>query len=105
LERVKAIQAELAKADSQSMTTDMFIATVRKYTRFRKLTPRMLSELIERIEVHHAEKINGMHVQKIRIHYSCVGSIEIPEILPEPEVTIQTRKGVAVSYSAAQEAM
>ena len=105
LERVKAIRAELAKADSQSMTTDMFIATVRKYTRVRKLTPRMLSELIECIEVQHAEKIDGVHVQKIRIHYNCVGSIEIPEMLPEPEVLIQTRKGVTVSYSAAQEAM
>ncbi len=105
LERVKVLKAELAKADSQTMTTDMFIATVRKYTRTRKLTPRMLTELIEYIEVHHAEKIDGVHVQKIRIHYNCVGSIEIPEMLPEPEVLIQTRKGVAVSYSAAQEAM
>ena len=38
LERVKALKAELVKADSQSMTTDMFIDTVRKYTRARKLT-------------------------------------------------------------------
>lgn len=105
LERVKVLKAELAKADSQTMTSDMFIATVRKYTRTRKLTPRMLTELIEYIEVHHAEKIDGVHVQKIRIHYNCVGSIEIPEMLPEPEVLIQTRKGITVSYSAAQEAM
>ena len=65
----------------------------------------MLTELIEYIEVQHAEKIDGVHVQKIRIHYNCVGSIEIPEMLPKPEVLIQTRKGVAISYSAAQEAM
>ena len=87
------------------MTTDLFIDTVRKYTRARKLTPRMLTELIEYVEVYHAEKINGVHSQKIRIHYNCVGSIEIPEMLPEPEVLIQTRKGASISYSAAQEAM
>ena len=33
------------------MTTDLFISLVRKYTRARKLTPRMLNELIEKIEV------------------------------------------------------
>jgi hypothetical protein len=94
LERIKELKAELEKSSSQSMTTDMFIATVRKYTRARKLTTRMLNELIERIEVYHAEKINGVQVQKIRIHYNCVGSIEIPDVLPlpEPDVCIQTRK-------------
>lgn len=107
LERIKALKAELEKSSSQSMTTDMFIATVRKYTRARKLTPRMLNELVERIEVYHAEKVNGVQVQKIRIHYNCVGSIEIPDMLPlpEPDVCIQTRKGVAVSYASAQVAI
>ena len=92
------------KGSHQSITTDMFIATVRKYTRAKKLTPRMLNELIERIEVHQAEKINGVYVQKLTIHFNCVGSIEIPDALslPEPDVLIQTRKGVAVSYSPAQ---
>lgn len=107
LERIKGLKIELEKLSSQSMTTDMFIATVRKYTRARKLTPHMLNELIERIEVYHAEKINGAQVQKIRIHYNCVGSIGIPDVLPlpEPDVCTQTRKGVAVSYAPAQVAV
>ncbi|WP_277668619.1 recombinase family protein [Caproiciproducens galactitolivorans] len=106
-ERIKALRAELDKESHQAITTDMFIATVRKYTRVKKLTPRMLNELIERIEVHQAEKVNGVYVQKLTIHYNCVGSIEIPEVLslPEPDVLIQTRKGVAVSYSPAQVAI
>ena len=85
----------------------MFIATVRKYTRAKKLTPRMLNELIDHIEVHQAEKVNGVYVQKLTIHYNCVGSIEIPDVLPlpEPEVLVQTRKGVAVSYSPTQVAV
>lgn len=47
LERRKALKDELEKSSSQSMTTDMFIATVRKYTRARKLTPRLLNELVK----------------------------------------------------------
>jgi len=99
---IKSLRAELEQDSDKAMTTDIFIATVRKYTRTRKLTQRMLNELIDRIEVHQAEKIDGVHVQKLKIHYNCVGSIEIPDVLPlpEPDVLIQTRKGVAVSYSA-----
>ena len=59
------------------------------------------------IVVHHAEKIDGVHAQKLIIHYNCVGTVEIPNVLPLPlpEVTIQTRKGVAVSYSQSQQAV
>lgn len=103
-ERMKALKMELDKETDQSMTTDTFIATVRKYTRAKKLTQRMLNELVDYIEVYQAEKIDGVHVQKLKIHYNCVGSIEIPNVLPlpAPEVLIQTRKGVAVSYSQSQ---
>jgi hypothetical protein len=102
--RIKALKAELDTATDKSMTTDMFIATVRKYTRAKKLTQRMLSELVDHIEVYQAEKKNGVHNQKLKIYYNCVGSIEIPNVLPlpQPEVLIQTRKGVAVSYSNPQ---
>ena len=71
------------------------------YTRARKLTPRMLNELIEKIEVFNAEKIDGVWEQRLRIHYNCVGVIEIPELipLPAPEVSVNTRKGVVVNYA------
>lgn len=67
----------------------------------------MLNELIDHIDVYHAEKIDGVYVQKLVIHYNCVGSIDIPEVLPlpEPEIIIQTRKGVAVSYSNSKNAV
>ena len=100
-EKIKALRAEIDKQSSQSMTTDMFISLVRKYTRARKLTPRMLNELIEKIEVFNAEKIDGVWEQRLRIHYNCVGVIEIPELipLPAPEVSVNTRKGVVVNYA------
>lgn len=86
------------------MTTDMFISTVRKYTRAKKLTPRMLNELIDRIEVYQAEKVSGEWVQKLTIHYNCVGVIFIPDMfpLPVPSVSVNTRKGVIVNYAHAK---
>lgn len=67
----------------------------------------MLTELIDHIEVHQSEKIDGVHVQRLTIYYNCVGVIEIPEKLqlPQPEVIMQTRKGVALSYSFSQNNM
>ena len=100
-EKIKALRAEIDKQSSQSMTTDMFISLVRKYTRARKLTPRMLNELIEKIEVFNAEKVDGVWEQRLRIHYNCVGAIEIADLipLPAPEVSVNTRKGVVVNYA------
>ena len=100
-EKIKKLRSEIEKQSSRSMTTGMFIGLVRKYTRARKLTPRMLNELIEKIEVFNAEKIDGVWEQRLRIHYNCVGTIEIPTVLPLPipEVSVNTRKGVVVNYA------
>ena len=103
-EKIKTIRAEMDKLCSKAVTADMFISTVRKYTRAKALTPRMLNELIDRIEVHQAEKIDGEWVQYLTIHYNCVGAIFIPEVfpLPVPEVSVNTRKGVVVNYAPCQ---
>ena len=100
-EKIKTLRSEIDKLSSKAVTADMFISTVRKYTRTKALTPRMLNELIDRIEVYQAEKIDGEWVQHLTIHYNCVGAIFIPEVfpLPVPEVSVNTRKGVVVNYA------
>ena len=100
-EKMKKLRSEIEKQSSRAASTDMFVSIVRKYTRARKLTPRMLNELIEKIEVFNAEKIDGEWVQRLRIHYNCVGEMNIPNepALPIPAVTVNTRKGVFVSYT------
>ena len=54
-----------------------------------------------KIEVYNAEKIDGEWVQRLRIHYNCVGEMNIPNepALPIPAVTVNTGKGVFVSYT------
>ena len=100
-EKIKKLRSEIEKQSSRATSTDMFVSIVRKYTRARKLTPRMLNELVEKIEVYNAEKIDGEWVQRHRIHYNCVGEMNIPNepALPIPAVTVNTRKGVFVSYT------
>ena len=64
----------------------------------------MLNELIDHIEVHQAEKIDGIWEQHLVIHYNCVGAIFIPDVfpLPAPQVSVNTRKGVVVNYAPGQ---
>ena len=103
-EKIKKLRSEIEKQSSQAMTTGMFISLVRKYTCARKLTPWMLNELVEKIEVYNAEKIDSVWEQRLRIHYNCVGEITIPKMLPLPipDVTVNTRKGVFVNYTPAE---
>ena len=54
--KINELQAELDNEQNRAVTSDMFLSSVRKYTRARKLTPRMLNELIDKIEVYQAEK-------------------------------------------------
>ena len=105
-DKIKALQDAVERTKSKTVTADMFISAVRKYTRARKLTPRMLNELIEKIEVHQAEKVDGVWQQKLTIHYHCVGVVSIPQALPlpMPDITMNTRKGVYVSYVPAEKA-
>ena len=100
-EKIKKLRSEIEKQSSRATSTDMFVSIVRKYTRARKLTPRMLNELIEKIEVFNAEKVDGVWEQRLRIHYNCVGAIEIADLipLPAPEVSVNTRTGVVVNYA------
>ena len=88
-EKIKKLRSEIEKQNSRATSTDMFVSIVRKYTRARKLTPRMLNELVEKIEVYNAEKIDGEWVQRLRIHYNCVGEMNIPNepALPIPAIT------------------
>ena len=100
-EKIKKLRSEIEKQSSRATSTDMFVSIVRKYTRPRKLTPRMLNELVQKIDVYNADKIDGEWVQRLRIHYNCVGEMNIPNepALPIPAVTVNTRKGVFVSYT------
>lgn len=104
-EKVKVLQAQLENEESKTVDTDMFVKAVRSYTRAQKLNERVLNELIDHIDVYHAETSNGKRVQNLTIHYNCAGSIVIPETakIPDIDVTINTRKGVDLTYEPLKE--
>ena len=102
--KIKALRLELKKDESKRMDIDDFLETVRRYTDAATITKRMVVELIDHIEVYHAEKQDGITNQRVVIHYNCIGAFDVPDRrkIPEADIIMETRKGVAVSYAPAQ---
>jgi DNA invertase Pin-like site-specific DNA recombinase len=99
--RIKVLRSELKKETSQLYTADMFLEIVRRYTNATGLTQHMVTELIDHIDVYHAERVDGEITQQVVPHYHCIGAFEVPDWkdIPEIDILIETRKGVALSYT------
>ena len=105
--KIKALRLELKKDESKRMDIDDFLETVRRYTDAATITKRMVAELIDHIEVYHAEKQDGVTNQRVVIYYNCIGSFDVPDRrkIPEADIIMETRKGVALSYAPEQVAV
>ena len=99
--KIKALRLELKKDESKRMDIDDFLETVRRYTDAATITKRMVAELIDLIEVYHAEKQGGVTNQRVVIYYNCIGAFDVPDRrkIPEADMIMETRKGVALSYA------
>ena len=105
--KIKALRLELKKDESKRMDIDDFLGTVRRYTDATTITKRMVAELIDHIEVYHAEKQDGVTNQRVVIYYNCIGAFDAPDRrkIPEADIIMETRKGVALSYAPEQVAV
>ncbi|MDO4564809.1 MAG: recombinase family protein [Clostridia bacterium] len=94
------LSERVERESNRRESADAFLKAVRKYTRIRKLTPELLNELIEHIVIYQEEKIDGKRVQKLDIVYRCIGTIEIPDLVPDVSLEVNTRKGVYLTYNS-----
>lgn len=83
---------------------DTFLGTVCRYTDAITIAKRMVAELIQCIEVHPVVKESSVTNQRVTIHYNCIGAFEVPDRrkIPERDILLETRKGVALSYAPRQ---
>ena len=106
-EQEQGENAKKIKALRLELNIDEFLETVRRYTDATTITKRMVAELIDHIEVYHAEKQDGVTNQRVVIHYNCIGAFDVPDRrkIPEADIIMETRKGVALSYAPEQVAV
>ena len=67
----------------------------------------MVGELIDHIDFYPAVKEGGVTNQRVEIFYNCIGAFDVPDRrkIPEADIIMETRKGVALSYAPEQVAV
>lgn len=55
---------------------EMFVETIKSYAEINELTQALLHRLIEKIEVHEPEDVDGEYIQKLDVYYKFVGRID-----------------------------
>lgn len=97
--KIRQYQEELSEIENLRTSKEQFTFAVRKFMQMETLTPALLNELIEKIEVHSIEGKGKNKTQRIVIHYRFVGVIENP--IKEDNIVLEARQGVAVEYLTA----
>ena len=92
------LQEKLDKIDQMRTAKDDFLRAIHKFMEMQTLTPILLRELIEKIEVFPVEGKGKSRTQRVIIHYRFVGRLDIPGIVPRPHFTLDSRQGVAIEY-------
>lgn len=69
---------ELENAQQQKVDLRQLLRALREFTEVKQLTPELVNTLIQRIEVHRKEKVNGRNRVKVDIYFTAVGIVNIP---------------------------
>lgn len=72
---IAQLQKTISEHEEKTVNIQQFVARVKKYTDISELTPTIVNELIDRVEIHSPDKNSGKRTQKVDIYYSFVGMI------------------------------
>ena len=71
--QIKHMKKVVAEEKSHELNADGFLQIVRKYSNIRELTTEFLHEFIDKIIVHHKEKVFEEIIQRVEIYYNMMG--------------------------------
>lgn len=92
------IRQRLAGLSAMRQNKDNFIAAIRKFMEMDRLTPALLRELVDRIDVYETEGAGKNRTQRVTIHYRFVGYVDFQPYKLRRNIRTDTRKGVSVEY-------
>ena len=91
-EMIASENERLAAYEEDTGKINDFLALTKKYTDFTQLTPQMIYEFIDRIEVHKPEKVDGERTQEVEIFLKYIGKFDVPPPDPTPEEIAEAEK-------------
>ncbi|HHZ05331.1 MAG TPA: recombinase family protein [Clostridiales bacterium] len=98
---IAELQAVCDREDSRAYSKNQFLKAVRKFMEMKTLTPTILHELVEKIDVYHIQGTGKNRTQQITIHYKFIGVLELPKVRAlQDNVTLNSRQGVEIEYLA-----
>ncbi len=97
-QKIIDLKEKLHELENYRVGRERFVGIIRKLLEMRTLTPGILRELIERIDVYETEGVGKNRTQRIVIYYRFVGYLELPEGRINPNYKADLRRGVAVEY-------
>ena len=99
--QIEQLQAQTDDFEGRGEQVSEFLRIVRSCPNIKKLSTRILHQMVDWIDIHQAVKENGKWAQRIDIYYNYVGAVDVPvsSKIPEPHIKVATRKGVTVHYS------
>ena len=92
------LKNKIERLDTAQNSSGSFIRAIRKFMTMQTLTPVVLQELIDKIEVFPIEGTGKNRTQRLVIHYRFVGCIDLPSIIPKHTYKLDSRQGVAIEY-------
>ena len=95
--QIFGLNEKLNRLKEAGTSKDTFIKAIRSFLQVQKLTPTLLRELIDRIDVHAVKGKGKSRTQEIVIHYRFIGVIDVPYV-QHRRVVFETRQGVAIEY-------
>lgn len=79
-----ASQAKLDAYEADTDKVNQFLALAKKYTDFTELTPQMIYEFIDRIEVHGPVREDGVRSQEVDIYLRYIGKFDVAALDADP---------------------
>lgn len=100
--RIFDLTERLNRLPGMQTAKDGFLRAIRSFLQMETLTPTVLHELVERIDIHAVQGRGNNRTRKIVIHYRFVGVIDVPYVQKTP-VLMETRQGVAIRYVSGEQ--
>ena len=94
--KILELNQQLAKISEVRDGKEHFLSCVWNYAEMNEVTPMILQELIEKIEVHAVEGTGLNRTHSVIIHNKFIGELDMPENFDK--IKVNTRKGVEVEY-------
>ncbi|MDR1016817.1 MAG: recombinase family protein [Coriobacteriales bacterium] len=99
-QQTSELEAKIHELERFGSSANDFLEIVRRHATIKKLTKGILNQFIDHIVVYNAERQANTATQRIEIYYNVIGDFDLSDVpdVTETEVSLETRKGVTLSY-------